>query len=31
MLLVGDVDNKGFLKELLKAMYAELPAPKKKK
>jgi hypothetical protein len=29
MLLVGDVDNKGFLKELLEAMYAELPAPKK--
>lgn len=31
MLLVGDVDSKGFLKELLKAMYAELPTPKKKK
>ena len=31
MLLVDDVDNKEFLKELLKAMYPELPAPKKKK
>ena len=31
MLLVDDVDNKEFLKELLKAMYEELPAPKKKK
>ena len=30
MLLVDDVDNKEFLKELLKAMYEELPAPKKK-
>ena len=28
MLLVDDVDNKGFLKELLEAMYPELPAPK---
>ena len=31
MLLVDDVDNKGFLRELLDAMYDELPAPKKKK
>ncbi len=31
MLLVDDVDNKGFLTELLEAMYEELPAPKKKK
>ena len=31
MLLVDDVDNKDFLKELLEAMYDELPAPKKKK
>lgn len=31
MLLVDDVDNKDFLRELLEAMYAELPAPKKKK
>ena len=31
MLLVDDVDSKGFLRELLKAMYEELPAPKKKK
>ncbi len=31
MLLVDDVDNKGFLKELLEAMYDELPAAKKKK
>ena len=31
MLLVDDVDNKGFLRELLEAMYAELPAAKKKK
>ncbi len=30
MLLVDDVDNKEFLRELLEAMYAELPAPKKK-
>ena len=29
MLLVDDVDNKEFLKELLEAMYPELPAPKK--
>ena len=31
MYLVDNVDNKGFLKELLEAMYDELPAPKKKK
>ena len=31
MLLVDDVDNKEFLRELLDAMNNELPAPKKKK
>lgn len=31
MLLVNDVDNKEFLRELLESMYEELPAPKKKK
>ena len=31
MLLVDDVDNKEFLKELLEAMVEELPVPKKKK
>lgn len=31
MLLVNDVENKEFLKELIEAMYGELPAPKKKK
>lgn len=31
MLLVDDVENREFLKELLTAMYADLPAPKKKK
>ncbi len=31
MLLVDDVDNREFLLELLEAIYAELPAPKKKK
>ena len=31
MLLVDDVDNKEFLKELLEAMYDELSASKKKK
>ena len=30
MLLVDNVDNKDFLRELLEAMYAELPVPKKK-
>ena len=31
MLLVDNVENRGFLKELLEAMYDELPAPRKKK
>ena len=31
MLLVDEVENKAFLRELLEAMYEELPAPKKKK
>ncbi len=31
MLLVDDVENKEFLKELMEAMFEELPAPKKKK
>ena len=31
MLLVDNVDNKDFLRELLEAMYAELPVPKKMK
>ena len=31
MLLVDNVDDKAFLKELLEAMVDELPAPKKKK
>ena len=30
MLLVEELDNKGFLTELLEAMYDELPMPKKK-
>ncbi|MBR1929995.1 MAG: TfoX/Sxy family protein [Lachnospiraceae bacterium] len=30
MLLVDDVENKDFLRELLETMYEELPAPKKK-
>ena len=30
MLLVDDVDNKDFLRELLEAMYDKLPAPRKK-
>ncbi|ACV21986.1 Regulator of competence-specific genes [Slackia heliotrinireducens] len=30
MLLVDGVENREFLEELLKAMYVELPAPKKK-
>ena len=29
MILVDDVDNKGFLRNLLEAMYSDLPAPKK--
>lgn len=31
MLLVDDIENKAFLKELLESMYDSLPAPKKKK
>lgn len=31
MLLVDDVDHKAFLRELLEAMYKELPAAKKEK
>ncbi len=31
MLLVDDIENRDFLKELLDAMYEELPASKKKK
>lgn len=31
MLLVDDIENKGFLQDLLEAMYGDLPAPKKKK
>lgn len=31
MLLVDEVENRGFLKELIEAMYEELPTPKKKK
>lgn len=31
MLLVDDVENKEFLRELLEAMYPEFPLPKKKK
>lgn len=31
MLLVSEVDDKDFLTRLFKAMYDELPAPKKKK
>ena len=31
MLLVDNIENKEFLRELLDAMYDELPAPKKKK
>ena len=31
MLLVDDVDNKETLEKLFRAMYEELPAPKKKK
>jgi hypothetical protein len=30
MIMVDDVDNKEFLRELFEAMYNELPAPKKK-
>ena len=31
MLLVEDVDDREFLQKLLRAMYPELPAPKKRK
>ncbi len=31
MLLVDNVENKAFLRQLLEAMYEELPAPKKRK
>ena len=31
MILVDDVENREFLKELLEAMYDELPAPRKKR
>ena len=31
MILVDDVENKEFLRNLLEAMYKELPAPKQKK
>ena len=31
MLLVDDVDNRDYLKDLLEAVYEELPAPKQKK
>lgn len=31
MLLVDDIENKEFLKELLDAMHDELPTPKKRK
>ena len=31
MLLVEDIDNKEFLRELIESMTEELPAPKKKK
>ncbi len=31
MLAVDDVDSRAFLKELVEAMYEELPSPKRKK
>ena len=31
MLLVDEVEDKAFLRDLLEAMYPELPAPKKRK
>lgn len=31
MLLVDELENREFLKELVEAMYEELPAPKKKR
>ncbi len=30
MILINDVDNREFLRELVEAMYEDLPAPKKK-
>lgn len=30
MLLVNDMENKAFLKELVEAMYEELPSPRKR-
>ena len=30
MLLVEDIENKSFLRDLLRAMYPELPTPRKK-
>ena len=31
MILVDDVENREFMRELVEAMYEELPAPKKKR
>ena len=31
MLLVGDIENRDFLKELFEAMYEELPEQEKRK
>lgn len=31
MLLVKNIENRDFLKELFETMYAELPEPKKRK
>ena len=31
MLLVEDIDNRGFLNQLFEMMYEELPEPKRKK
>ena len=31
MLMIDNIDNKEFLKEVFKAMYNELPVPKKRK
>ena len=31
MLLVDEVEDKAFMRDLLEAMYPELPAPKKRK
>ncbi len=30
MLLVDDIENKEFLRELVEAMYEELPSPREK-